>query len=276
MTDIIYSSHSPLLTPRRFLSDIRDDLRVVYHISWQLFVRNLKVQVRQNLLGYVWILFPTLITGLVWIYLGKVRVINGLTSSISYPVFVLTGLFFWQSFVEALNCPLQQLQLARSTIAKVRVPHEAFVMAGLGMVLFNTLIRLLLLTVILLIFQMQVHLTVLLIPLGLGLIIVFGLGLGYLLAPIGLLYADVTSALPVVVNLWFLITPIVYNPPASIAHLIAWNPITPLLSTTRDWLLTGKAVPTSGFAIVALGSCLLLVGSWLLYRLARPHLIVRL
>lgn len=276
MTDSTYSAHSPLLTPRRFLRDIRDDLRVVYHISWQLFVRNLNVQLRQNLLGYVWMLLPPLVTGLVWIYLGKARVINGLTSSVPYPVFVLTGLFFWQSFVEALTCPLQQLQLARPTIAKVRVPHEAFVVAGLGTVLFNTSIRLLILAVVLLTFQMPVYSTMLLVPLGLALLIVFGLGLGYLLAPAGLLYADIGSALPVVINLWFLITPVVYSPPASVAHIIAWNPVTPLLSTTRDWLLTGSVVPTPGFTLVAIGACLLLLISWLLYRLAKPHLIVRL
>jgi lipopolysaccharide transport system permease protein len=276
MNETIYTARSPLQSPRRFLREINDDLRVVYHVGWQLFVRNIKVQARQNLLGYVWMLLPPLITGLVWIYLGQAKVLKGLASSVPYPVFVLTGLFLWQGFVDALNCPLQQLQMARSTISKVRVPHEAFVVAGLGIVLFNSLIRILILIFVLIGFQMPWHITMLLAPLGLALLIIFGLGLGYLLAPIGMLYADIANALPVIINLWFLITPIVYSPPASMASIIAWNPVTPLLSTTRDWLLSGNSQPTSGFGVVALGACVLLLGSWLLYRLARPHLIIRL
>ncbi|XWW44928.1 ABC transporter permease [Fibrella sp. USSR17] len=274
--EIIYSAHSPLQTPRRFLRDIRADGRIVYHVGWQLFIRQLTVQMRQNLLGYVWMLLPPVVTGLVWIYLGKSRIFEGVNSTIPYPVYVLSGLFFWQSFVEALSCPLQQLQQARPTIAKVRVPHEAFVVAGLGTVVFNTLIRLVLLGIVLAFFQIPLHPTLLLLPLGLGLLIVFGLGLGCLLAPAGLLYADIASALPVVLNLWFLITPVVYEPPASVAWLIVWNPVTPLLTTTRNWLLTGALAPAPGFTLVSAGACLLLLLSWLLYRLARPHLIVRL
>ncbi|MCK8491283.1 ABC transporter permease [Spirosoma sp. RP8] len=276
MTETIYSAHSPLLTPRRFLGEIKADMRIVYHVGWQLFVRNLKVQVRQNLLGYVWMVLPPLVTGLVWMYLGQAKVLKGLTSSVPYPVFVLTGLFLWQGFVEALNCPLQQLQQARSTISKVRVPHEAFIVAGLGAVLFNSTVRMLILLIVLIGFQMPWHATMLLAPLGLAVLVIFGLGLGYLLAPVGLLYADIANALPVVINLWFLITPIVYSPPASMASIIAWNPVTPLLTTTRDWLLMGAVQPSTGFTLVALGSCLLLLTSWLLYRLAKPHLIVRL
>ncbi|MEZ0483970.1 ABC transporter permease [Fibrella aquatica] len=276
MMETIYNASSPLQTPRRFLTDIRADLRVVHQVGWQLFRRNLKVQVRQNMLGYAWLLLPSLVTGLVWIYLGKTRVLNMTSSSVPYPVFVLSGLFFWQSFVEALNCPLQQLQTARHTIAKVRVPHEAFIVAGIGTILFNSFIRLLLLGVVLLWFGISWHLPMLLVPVGLGTLIVFGLGLGCLLAPIGMLYADISSALPVVLNLWFLITPVVYTPPASVARFISWNPVAPLLTTTRNWLLAGNWPSAPAFGLVATGAVILLIVSWLIYRLAKPHLIVRL
>ncbi len=277
MKEAIYTPHSPLQAPRRFVREIGYDMRVVYHIGWQLFLRNMKVQLRQNMLGYFWLVLPPIITGLTWTYLGKNHIIQGYNStSAPYPAFVLTGLFLWQGFVEALNCPMQQLGAARGTLAKVQVPHEAFIVAGVGGVLFNQAIRMLILALVLVWFRLPWHNTVLLVPLGLAGLLVLGVALGWLLAPVSMLYADISSALGVVLGFWFLITPVVYTAPKSVAWLIALNPVTPLLSTTRNWLLTGEATPVAGFGLVVGLGCVLLLGSWIIYRLARPHLIVRL
>ena len=277
MKETIYSPQSPLQTPRHFLREVRQDLRLVHHIGWQLFRRNLRVQVRQNMLGYFWMLLPAILTGITWTYLGKNHIIKGYDATAApYPAYVLTGLFIWQVFVDALNCPLHQLQGARSTIAKVRVPHEAFIVAGLGGVLFNQGIRMVILAAVLVWFHIPWHASLLLVPLGMGILLVFGLALGWLLTPVSMLYADVSSALAMVLGFWFLITPIVYTPPSSAGWLTALNPVTPLLITTRNWVLTGEITPVAGFWPVAGLAVVLLASSWLIYRLAKPHLIVRL
>lgn len=276
MKETIYTSQSPLHTPRVFLREVRADLGVVYRIGWQLFVRNLKVQVRQSLLGYAWLLLPPLVTGLVWVLLGRSRVLNVAASNVPYPVFVLAGVFLWQGFVEALNCPLQQLSSAKATLAKVRVPHEAFVAAGAAVVVFNSLLRLGVLLGLTLWFGVPLTGTLALAPLGLVALLLLGLGLGWLLALLGLLYADVAQGLPVVLNLWFLLTPVVYSPPAAYAKWFNLNPVTPLLLTTRSWLLAGPMAAAPGFALVAGLSGIFFLLAWLAYRLAQPHLIARL
>lgn len=276
MKETIYTSQSPLAVPRAFLRSVRADAGVVYRIGWQLFVRNLKVQARQSLLGYTWLLLPPLVAGLVWIFLGRARVVNVATDGVPYPAFVLAGVFLWQGFVEALNSPLQQLNAARPTLAKVRVPHEAFVAAGAAVVVFNSGVRLLVLLGVMWWFGVPLTGTLALVPLGLGLLLALGLALGWLVALLGLLYADVTQALPVVLNLWFLITPIVYTLPAGFGRWLVFNPVTPLLVTTRSWLLTGLPAPAPGFGLVAGLTGILFVLNWLAYRLAQPHLIARL
>lgn len=276
MKEIIYTSQSPLHAPRIFLRGVRADLGVVYRIGWQLFVRNLKVQVRQSLLGYAWLLLPPLVTGLVWVFLGRTRVLNVQSGNVPYPAFVLAGVFLWQGFVEALNCPLQQLSSAKATLAKVRVPHEAYVTAGAAVVLFNSLLRLGVLLGLMLWFGVPLTGTLALVPLGLVALLLLGLALGWLLALLGLLYADVAQALPVGLNLWFLITPVVYSPPASLAKWFDLNPVTPLLYTTRNWLLAGPALPAPDFWLVSGLSSIFFLLTWVAYRLAQPHLIARL
>lgn len=275
MKETIYSSQPALRAPRAFLRQVRADARVVYHIGGQLFVRNLKVQVRQSLLGYAWMLLPPLVAALVWIFLGRARIVNVQTQGVPYPVFVLAGVFLWQGFVEALNCPLQQLSTAKATLAKVRVPHEAFVAAGMGVVAFNTALRLLVLLGAMLWFRVPLTATLALVPLGLAALLGLGLALGWLVALLGLLYTDVANALGVGLNLWFLITPVVYALPVGYARFLNINPVTPLLLTTRHWLLAGAAAPTPGFWVVSALTGMALFTNWLAYRLAQPHLIAR-
>ncbi|OON67171.1 hypothetical protein B0919_18760 [Hymenobacter sp. CRA2] len=261
--------------PRAFLRQVREDARVVYHISGQLFVRNLKVQVRQSLLGYAWMLLPPLAVALVWVLLGRARVLNIESGPVPYPVFVLAGVFLWQGFVEALNCPLQQLSASKATLAKVRVPHEAFVAAGMGVVGFNCLVRLLVLLGAMLWAGVPFTSALALVPLGLAALLGLGLALGWLVALLGLLYADIPNALAVGLNLWFLVTPVVYVLPAQYGRLLSLNPVTPLLTTTRSWLLAGTVAPGPGFWLVAALTGLALGTNWLAYRLAQPHLIAR-
>ncbi|HEX6159961.1 MAG TPA: ABC transporter permease, partial [Thermoanaerobaculia bacterium] len=71
---------------------------------------------------------------------------------------------------------------------------------------------------------------------------------------------------------WFFLTPVVYPAPAG--GLMRFNPVTPLVETTRQWL-TGPA-PLGGFAVVTGGTAAALVVAWLFQRLARPHVAARL
>ncbi|WP_156126303.1 hypothetical protein [Hymenobacter sp. DG25B] len=168
-------------------------------------------------------------------------------SGVPYPVVVLAGLFLWQGFVEALNFPLQHIQAAKTTLAKVRVPHDAFVAAGMGLVIFNSALRLLILLAAMLWFQVPLTGLLFLVPLGVASRFVLGLALGWLVAVLGLLFSDVANALGMVINLWFLVTPVVYTLPAAANKWLILNPVTPLLTTTRQWLLAGPFVPTPGF-----------------------------
>jgi lipopolysaccharide transport system permease protein len=58
--------------------------------------------------------------------------------------------------------------------------------------------------------------------------------------------------------------------------LIELNPVTPLLVSTRDWLITGQASLLPGFLWVSAVTLALLFAGWVLYRIAMPHLISRM
>ncbi len=147
MTETIYSSQSRLRSPRRFVREMFADVRASRQVGWHLFSRNLRSAYRQSALGYLWIVLPPIATMLLWVYLNWTKTLAIGHTDIPYPIYVLTGTMLWQVFSDAIFCPINQLNASRSLISKVRLPHEAILISGLGVILFNFLVRLALLFV---------------------------------------------------------------------------------------------------------------------------------
>lgn len=278
MNEVVYSADSGLRSPRRFASELRADLRVAPAVAWRLFLHGLRAGYRRSRLGYVWLLLPPAATAATWVYLDRARVLDVGPTETPYPVYVLAGTLLWQVFAEALNSPLQQLSSARNILTRSRTPHEALLLAGLFEVAFNFCVRAAVFAPALVWLGAGWGFPVLLAPAGVASLLLLGCALGLLLAPLGLLYQDVSRGLGLLSGFWFFLTPVVYRPPSggAAALLSTLNPVSPLLLTTRRWLTLGAAEPARGFFAVAALSALLLVVALVCYRLARPHLVARL
>lgn len=275
---VIYSAEPQLRHPRLFLRRMAADLVTAAEQARWLFLFDLRAQYRQSLLGYAWIVLPSIAVMLTWIVLSGAGLLRIGATDVPYPVYVLFGTTLWQLFVDALNCPLGQMGRYQHLLTKVRLPAEALVISGLAGVLFNGGIRLALAALVGAAFGVRVTAAILLAPLAVLALVVLGLSLGTLLVPVGTLYRDVQRGLGMVLSLWFFATPVVYPMPADghAAWLIALNPVSPLLLTARE-SMTGVP-PTHGaaFAGVSAAAVVLLAIASVVARLSQPHLVSRL
>jgi lipopolysaccharide transport system permease protein len=240
----------------------------------------LRAKYRQSILGYVWAFLPPLAVTLTFVFLQNQGILrlSAAAPAVPYPVYVFVGTLLWQAFVDALNAPLKLVTNARNLLIKINFPREALLLAGLGEVLLNLGIRLLLAAGVLVFFQVPLPATLALAPIGMLCLICLGLMVGVLLTPLGVLYKDIRESLVIIISMWFFLTPVVYSPPGGqVGKLLSLvNPVTPLLVTTRTWMLTGPAADVGlFFTVSAVVVGLLLVG-WLFYRIAMPHLVERM
>jgi lipopolysaccharide transport system permease protein len=144
--------------------------------------------------------------------------------------------------------------------------------------LFNLVVRVFLLVPVFVWVHASPGWQVALVPLGVIGLVLLGLALGVLIAPLGLLYDDAGRALLIATWLWFFLTPVIYRPPASgLLHaIVKLNPVTPAFSATRAWLTGGAAGFPLAASLVTAVAAVVLAWGWLLYRIAQPHLVVRL
>jgi lipopolysaccharide transport system permease protein len=273
MIETVYSADADLRHPRRFVADAKTDAQHTARVAWELFRRNVQARYRRSWLGYAWLLLPTIATTMVWVYIQARGILTIPPTDIPYPVHVLTGMALWQTFVDALNAPVQQLRAGRQLVTRSRVPQEALILAGALEVLLNCLARLLVVAIVVVAYQGRIGSSILLAPVGIAMLIFLGLALGTVLAPLGLLYEDIVRGLPILTGLWFFLTPVIY--PARGSGFLRFNPVTPLLETTRSWL-AGSGGMADGFVLVSSVAAMLLMAGWIALRLARSHVVARL
>jgi len=278
LPETVYSPESKLRSPANLLRAMFADLRVSRFLAWRLFVRNMAAQHRQTVLGYLWLLLGPVAQTFLWVFLNSQKIINVGTTDIPYPAFVLTGTLLWSGFSDSIQNPIQQIQASKQMLTKIHFPHEAILIASFGQVLVNFGIRLLLLLVVFLWFRLPLTTSLLFAPLGILALIGFGMMVGLLLTPLAMLYGDVQRILSMVISLWFFVTPVIYPTPTKGwgALVTKFNPVTPLLVTTRQ-LLTGAEFTQLGpFFVVTAAALILSIFAWVVYRLAIPYLIERI
>jgi lipopolysaccharide transport system permease protein len=243
-----------------------------------MWSRGLQARHRQSLLGYAWLPAPALALALTWVYLDRAGLVRFGDTGIPYLAYVLTGVLLFQAFTEALQAPLRRLTEARHVLTKARLPHEAWLAAAALDVVFNLLVRLVVVAVVLAAAGTSLRAEILLAPLGMAALLALGFAIGLAIVPVGLLYEDIGQALTLVAGFWFFLTPVVYPWPTQLTGdtLVAVNPVTPVLVTTRAWLTGAAGAEPVQLAAVGAGAIALLVAAWIVYRLARPHLVARL
>jgi len=255
-----------------------EDIWASRSLSWRLFLRDLSAMYRQSILGYVWAFIPPLVASLPFVFLNSQGVVSIKGTDIPYAAFAMTGTIIWQVFTDALSSPLKTVLGSKSVITRINCPREAFALAGVGMVIFNCIIRMILLAAVFLWFHIVPPVSAPLFILGVSVLMSIGFMIGIALTPVGLLFSDIQQMIPLFSTFLMFMTPVLYPMPESgtAALLARWNPLTCVVVTTRDWLTTGNPLMLGQFYVVAGVTALLLLVVWVFYRLALPHVIARI
>jgi lipopolysaccharide transport system permease protein len=274
----VYSPESSATRPRLLLRDLFRDVLAGRELAWRLAVRDISAQYRQAALGLAWALILPLANTLVWLFLNSSGIVRVGDTPVPYAVWVFSGTMLWAVFMDAMNAPLLQATAAKGMLAKIHFPREALVLSGILQTLFNGGIKIALLLAVLLLLGVTPGWQLFLFPLAVLSLVMAGTAFGLLLTPLGLLYSDIGKGLPLVLQFLMYLTPVVFPLPTEgwAATLFNLNPLTPLILTSRDWLIGMPADHLAPFLLVNAVVILLLLCVGLVFRLAMPILIERM
>lgn len=274
----VYTPESALRNPARMGKEMVRDLLSARELAWRLAVRDIRAQYRQTLLGLLWVFVLPVANAIVWLFIQGAGIVSVRPTGLPYAVYVFAGTMLWSIFMDAVNAPLQQTNAARPMLAKVNFPREALVLSGIFQTLFNAGIKVAVLFPVLFVLGAMPDWHVSLFPLALISLVLAGTALGLTVTPVGMLYADVGKALPLLLQFLMYLTPVVYPAPEHgwAAFLFDLNPLTPLIVTARDLLTGSNPEHWSVFFAVNVLMMVLLGLAWVVYRVAMPILIERM
>lgn len=235
-----------------------------------LALRDVKVRYRQTMLGIAWVLVQPLAAVLLLTIIFS-RLARVESQGIPYPLFALVGIMAWTYFASATTAASQSLINNESLVTKVYFPRMAAPVAALvrpGVDLAVTMILVVALSVY---FDVRPGVAVLALPVWLLLVVVATLGPALWLAAVSVRYRDVQHALPPLLQLGLLASPVAY-PFALIEGWGAWvyalNPMAGVIEVGR-WSLLGTPWPGPMVVVSAASSVLFLVAGLLYFQRAQ-------
>ena len=183
------------------------------------------------------------------------------SDGIPYPIFVYSGLLFWQFFSSALSETSNSLVGNAGIITKVYFPRLILPISGVVTKFVDFGIASLILVGLMFYYNITPSPIILLIlPLLLLITFIAAMGGGLFLASINVKYRDVRYVLPYFIQMLLFVTPVIY--PASIAgkwSFLLLNPMTGVIKASRAVLFGTEPINWELLGISLIAVLILLV-----------------
>jgi lipopolysaccharide transport system permease protein len=262
----------------RLIKDSLSDIYTSRFLAKQLAVRDISAQYRQSFLGVLWAFITPLTTAFVWILLSATGTIRLSDTGIPYPVYVFSGTLIWSIITEAINTPTISTNAAKGMMTKINFPKEALIISGIYKLLFNSSIKIGILLILVFLYGVGFHWSLFLLPLAILGAILFGTTIGLFISPIGMLYSDIAKIISLTLRLLMYITPVVYVIPKEgvMKTIMQWNPFTPLILTTRDFIIGASPEYITYYLWIMVVCIPLFFLGLIFYRISIPILVERM
>jgi lipopolysaccharide transport system permease protein len=246
------------------LGELWEYRELLYFLTW----RDIKVRYKQAVLGVLWAILQPVITMVVFTIVFQrlmgtrydPTVVNG--TEIPYAVFVYTGLLPWNLFAGALSRSGTSLVGNANLLTKVYFPRLVIPMSAVIAGLVDFLIGLAVFVVLMIGYGLPFSWHIVLLPAFMVLAMLTALACGLWLSALNVLYRDVGHVIPFLVQLWFFLTPVIWQPPADPSLkwelAVGLNPMAGVVQAFR-WAFTGGDPPSALLAASAFMVLVLLV-----------------
>lgn len=235
---------------------------LLYFLIW----RDLKVRYKQTTIGGIWAVLQPFMTMVVFsIVFG--RLVNVPSDGVPYPIFSYTGLLPWTFFAAAVARGGNSLVQDPNLISKVYFPRLILPVAAVSSMLVDFVCAFGILIGMMLYYGIVPGLAVLTLPAFLLFAYVTAFAVSAWLSAANVKYRDITYVIPVLVQFWLFLTPVVYPSslvPEAWRTLYSLNPMVGVVEGFR-WALLGTESATGAMIFVSAAAVLALTVGGLLY-----------
>jgi homopolymeric O-antigen transport system permease protein len=250
------------------------DLRELWahrELIYFLTKRELQVRYKQSFFGISWAVLQPLVFAFIFALFFGVVLKQKAPNGLPYAVFAVAGIVPWLFVSQAIQNGAGSLVQDSNLIAKVYFPRLALPISKAMSLLIDLAIALGVVLVVTLLYGVAIASTVYLVPAFLLLGVVTAFALATLLSAVNVKYRDVQLVIPMLIQVLFFASPIIY--PGTLvgdhagkawSYIYYLNPMASVLDGTR-WALLDQPYPGTVKILISIASALVLLLISLLY-----------
>lgn len=238
-------------------------------LVWTLGIKNLKLRYKNSILGFLWSLLNPIMYLIIFSF-----VFGNMFSEIDrYPLYVLTGLFFWSFFNNTTIQIIESIIHSSGVLKSINVPTIAFPIGGLLSSLMSLFLTFIPYMVMMFVFGMRMGWEILMFLPLLICFSMFTFGVGLILTSFNVYFRDIQIAWSTFTPAIFYATPIAYTfniIPEKYRFIALINPIHHYIQGLRDILYYNRWVDPLDFLIMfTMGAVMFSLGFWIFNKLKK-------
>ena len=230
-------------------------------LLWLVTQREIKVRYKQSALGIVWaVLQPLSLMVVFTVFFSWFARMQ--SDGIPYPLFSYAALLPWTFFSTSLTFAIPSLIANSHIITKIYFPREIIPLASVLAAFVDFVIASGIFVALLAFYRVPPTWNLLYVLPIVAIQIAFTAGVCLLLSALTVLYRDVRHTLPLLIQIWMFVTPILY--PASVVPqrwrgwYFSLNPMAAIIDGYRRTIVQGIAPQLKYLVLAAVVSVLLL------------------
>jgi lipopolysaccharide transport system permease protein len=200
----------------------------------------------------------------------------GIDNKYSYAIYLMAGLLAWNLFSEIINRCLGLFIEQGNLMKKVNFPRITLPAIVIGSCLLNNILLLLSMLGIFVLLGHSFSVTMLwILPLTL-IVVMLAVGIGLIIGVMNVFLRDIGQAIPIIMQMWFWFTPIVYPEniiPESYRYLLGLNPMYSITSAYHQVLVFNQAPQLDSLIVISVFASVLMLLSLFVFRRASAEIV---
>jgi lipopolysaccharide transport system permease protein len=258
-----------------------DLLRAAWHYRYFILssIRNdLRIRFVRSKLGGLWIIIHPLAQVLIFaLILSQVLAakLPGIDNQYAYPLYLMAGMLGWSLFLDTINRCLTLFVDSGNLLKKMAFPRICLPFIACGATLVNNLLLLAAMFVVFTVLGHHPEQHAIWLPVLIGLTLLLAAGIGLILGVLNVFIRDVGQVVPIVLQILFWFTPIVYSIailPEHFQRVVKLSPLYPLITSYQNVLVFAQP-PLAEVAWLFALALVTLTAALFVFRRANPEMV---
>ena len=238
-----------------------------------LFAREVKGRYRRSFLGLFWTVLPPTFYTAIFVFIQGVLKIS--SEYLPYVLFAYSAMVLWSFVSSAIGRCGSSLTANAGIIKKIAVAREVFLVTAVLTALTDAAVAFVLLVAMLAWFHIPFGISMLWVPVIVALAVVLAIGVGMLVAALGAVTQDALFAVPLLMQLWMLLSPVMYplsQVPDAWRDVYRLNPMVGIVEGFRAVMVKGVGPDLGLLAVAVVGTALIVSVAWPFFRYASQNI----